>query len=409
MAVQQFSPLVPTASFDVGLNASPTAAQGFQVPPALLEILDAINGAGGQGGSSGGDDTEQPDVTWNGSALFNFGLGVDFGATALAFRASQLDAAAARGDRDGTARQLVAQVVSSWMDVRNARGRVALIEQQIATNQNLLELTRNRFEGGDASGLDVLQQQQQLANTRALLPQAQQIVRLREQQLAILVARDPTSITGSLDAVVGLPDLPPNPGLGTPKDLLELRPDLEALQARFLGAKARKDAAILGFLPTFRLTGNVGWNFRWFNEWDSTENWGLGVSMSVPLFNGGRRWGALQQAQATLSAASHALSAGVLQAQSEVEQALAREETESARLAALETQLTAARTAYEESARQYASGLTSYLTVLTNLASLQAAELNHLQVRRDVIGARIDLHTALGAAWTDRISDGADR
>jgi NodT family efflux transporter outer membrane factor (OMF) lipoprotein len=411
VSLQQFSPLVPSASFDVGLSASPTAAQGFQIPPFLLAVLDQLNNIPGQPPQEEEDDGEDPKVIWNGSALFNFGLAIDIGATAMSFRAAQMDAAAAEGDRDGVARQLVAQVVTTWMDVRNARARIAIIEQQIATNTNLLELTRNRYEGGDASGLDVLQQQQQLASTRALLPQAQQILRLREQQLALLVARDPSGIAAGLaDAPASLPALPPHPGLGTPRDLLSLRPDLAALNARYLGSKARKDAAILGFLPTFRLNGNAGWNYRWFDEWDSTEVWGFGVSMSVPIFNGGRRWGALQSAHAAQDAAALALSTGVLKARSEVEQALAREQTDEARLEALGTQLQAATVAYQESVARYAGGLANYLTVLSNLASLQASQLNHLQAQRDVLGDRIDLHTALGAPWADRLStEGAPR
>ncbi len=411
VSVQQFSPLVPSASFDVGINAIPTAAQGFQVPPQLLAVFEQLENLPTVPGSDPPpeDDEDDPAVVWNGNALFNFGLNIDIGATALQFRAAQMDVLASRGDRDGVAQQLVAQVVASWMDLRTARVRVAVVEQQVATNQNLLELTRNRFEGGDASGLDVLQQQQQLANTRALLPQSQQLLRLTEQRLAVLLAADPSTITDALPAEAGLPALPPAPGVGTPADLVGVRPDLAALQARDVGAQARRDSAILGFLPTFRLTGNVGWNLRWFDEWESGETWGVGVAMSVPLFNGGRRWGSLQQANAARSAAAYALSTGINQARSEVEQALVREETESARFAELDNQLQAAQVAYEESTRQYAGGLANYLVVLTNLASLQATELNHLQAQRDLLGARIDLHTALGAPWADRLSDGGNR
>ena len=403
VTVQNLAPLLPTASFDVGINASPTSLQAFQIPPNLADIF-----GGGSGGSTG-DDDDSPDLIWNGNALFNFGWNIDLGASALRLRAATLDTAAALGDRDGAARQIVAQVASSWMDVRTARARVAVIQQQVSTNQDLLEITRRRFESGQAAGLDVLQQQQQLANAQALLPQAEQLLRLQEQRLAVLLARDPTQITGALDPIDSLPPLPPQPGLSTPRELLENRPDLVALQARFLAARSRKDATILGFLPTFRLSANVGWTYRWFDEWSSAETYGLGASMSVPLFGGGQRWGAVQQAKASQDAAAHALSAGVLAATSEVEGALAVEETAAERLERLDSQLKAARLAYEESARQYAQGLVTYLVVLTNLGSLQALELNHLQAQRELLGARIDLHTALGASWADRLSEGESR
>ena len=198
VVVQNLAPLLPTASFDVGLNASPSANVANQIAPqqaALFSDLYKLLGYTSQlpnapefeslSGDPDDDGAEDdPDVTWNGSAAFNFGLNIDFGRSAFAFKAAQLDAAAARGDRDGVARIVVQQVVGAWLDVRTARARIAVIEQQIATNEILLDITRRRFVGGDSRGLDVLQQQQQLAGTKALLPQAKQLLRLRTLQLA---------------------------------------------------------------------------------------------------------------------------------------------------------------------------------------------------------------------------------
>ncbi len=169
-------------------------------------------------------------------------------------------------------------------------------------------------------------------------------------------------------------------------------------------------SSALGFAPTFRLTGNFGYQLRWFKEWDSQETWGIGAGVSIPIFGGLQRIGGLKQAIASRNAAARSLSAVALKAQAEVESALIREDTETSRLVALAEQLDAARISYEESSRQYAAGIASHIAVLTSLASWQASELNHLQAQRDVLGARIDLHTALGAPWVDRLnSTGATR
>ncbi|MCP4871655.1 MAG: TolC family protein [Proteobacteria bacterium] len=407
VTLQSVSPLLPTASFDVGLNASPSSNASFQVSPQLTELLEQLSDLaesipGQDPAEEDDDDEDDPDVTWNGSALLNFGLNIDVGRSATALRAAQLDAAAAENDRDGVARAVVQQVVGAWLDVRTSRARVALIEGQIETNSSLLELTRARFIASDARGLDVLQQQQQLAATRALLPQAQQILRLREVQLATLLGRDPSDPRLPTDS--GLPALPPAPGIGTPADLMTTRPDLAAASNRYLSARNRVASSALSFAPTFRLTGNVGYQLRWFKEWDSQETWGFGAGVSIPIFNGLQRHGQLKQAAASRDAAARSLSAAALTARAEVESALIREETDADRLDALTDQLQTARVAYEESSRQYASGLVNYLTVLTSLASWQAAELNQLQAQRDVLGARVDLHTALGAPWAARLN-----
>ncbi len=412
VTLQSASPLLPTASFDVGLNASPSENAAFQVSPQLTELLNNLTELAesipGQSPPADEDTEDDPELTWNGSALLNLGLNIDMGRSATALRAAQLDAAAARNDRDGVASAIVQQVVATWLDVRAARARVALVEGQIDTNGSLLELTQARFLSSDAGGLDVLQQKQQLAATRALLPQAEQIRRLREVQLATLLGRDPSA--PNLPAASGLPALPPPPGVGTPADLLEARPDLAAASNRFKSADTRVASSALGFAPTFRLTGNFGYQLRWFKEWDSQETWGIGAGVSIPIFGGLQRIGGLKQAIASRNAAARSLSAVALKAQAEVESALIREDTETSRLVALAEQLDAARISYEESSRQYAAGIASHIAVLTSLASWQASELNHLQAQRDVLGARIDLHTALGAPWVDRLnSTGATR
>lgn len=409
VTLQSLSPLLPTASFDVGLSAVPTSAATFQTSSGLetafgeLAMLKALHPeVFGPPPDPDDDDDDSPDHAWNGSALLNFGLGIDLGRSVTSLRASQLDAAAAKHDRDGVARAIVQQVVSAWLDVRTSRARIALIEGQIETNTNLLEITRARFIGSDARGLDVLQQQQQLAATKALLPQAQQILRLREVQLATLLGRNPSDPGLPTDA--GLPPLPAAPGVGTPADLMTTRPDLASASNRYLSARNRVASSALSFAPTFRLTGNVGYQLRWFEEWDSQETWGFGAAVSVPIFGGLLRHGQLKQAMASRDAAARSLSSAAQTAQAEVESALIREETHADRLVALSDQLQSARVAYEESSRQYASGLVNYLTVLTSLASWQAAELNQLQAQRDVLGARVDLHTALGAPWVARLN-----
>ena len=413
ISVQGLAPMLPTASFDLGLNGSPSANAANQVSPQLTKLLEDLAALAASVPGQPPDETddeEDPAVTWNGSALVNVGLNIDLGRSAFAFRAAQLDAAAARGDRDGVARVLVQQVTAAWLDVRTARARIALIEQQIATNTVLLDITRRRFEGGDSRGLDVLQQQQQLAGTKALLPQAKQLLRLRTLQLAVLLGRDPSDPQLPEPTALVLPALPPPPGVGTPRDLVDLRPDVRAAQARFLSARARVASNALAFAPTFRLSANVGWGLRWFNEWTSWETYGLGAAVSVPLFNGGQRHGAMRQANGAADAAAHSLSQAILTARSEVESALVREDTERGRLAALAEQVAASRVAYEESQRQYAGGGVNYLTVLTSLASLQVSELNHLSAQRDLLGARVDLHTALGTPWAGRMdANGAPR
>ena len=52
---------------------------------------------------------------------------------------------------------------------------------------------------------------------------------------------------------------------------------------------------------------------------------------------------------------------------------------------------------------RYRSGLSDFLPVLTAIQAKQAAELQVLQARRDLLSARIQLHRALGGTWPEDI------
>jgi len=404
--IQAVSPLLPTASFDVNLSASPSDGAAFQLPPqtvALFESLAVIEEQFG-GGTSEPADEESPDLTWNGSALLSLAYRIDPGRSIAGLRAAQLEAAAARGDWDQFARSLVQQVVSTWLDLRSAQAQEGLLLGQEAAHVNLLELTQQSFEGGRARAADVLLQRQQLAGTRALLPQARQAQALQQIRLETLVGG-----AVDLDEKGGLPAIPPRPALGRPSELVEARPDLRSAARRARAARERVASAALGFAPSLRIQASFGKRLRWYNKWDAQDTWSLGGAVEVPIFGGLQRVGQLKQARAGQWAADQAYTAAIRRARAEVESALAREEAGQQRLASLDVQLRVAQESFAESRAQYAGGLRDYLSVLTSLLSLQAAELTHLGARRDLLAARVDLYTALGAPVEHSPSQGAKR
>ena len=201
----------------------------------------------------------------------------------------------------------------------------------------------------------------------------------------------------------GLPTLAAPPSLGVPSDLQQDRPDLRSAQLRYDAAVAKQTSAALAFAPSLSLSANVGLSLRHYGEWDTQEAYGFGATLQVPIFGGLARAGALQQSVAARRSAGRTLTAVSQSVQAEVASARATEEAEIDRLDALEVQLAAAEAAYLQSVRSYEAGLTDYLSVLTTLGIWQQTQLSHLQARRDVLVARVDLHSALGSRWTHRL------
>ncbi|TVQ90246.1 MAG: TolC family protein [Deltaproteobacteria bacterium] len=333
-----------------------------------------------------------------GGATVNANLQVDaFGGGVASYRAASQDLQASRADLEGASLSIATLVSEAYYDQVVANARVRVIERQIQSNQELLEVLQLRYEGGEATALDVLQQRQQLASTLAQLPTAKLLSDTAGQRLAVLLGRLPTALPPAADA---LPDPPPDVPVGAPIDLIEHRPGLRAAAARTQSARDRRWSAKAALLPTLGVQGTTGYQFIDRGEFFDQTYWNAGANFTVPIFNGGRTYGGLRQAQATFDAQAAAFEGALLAAVMEVEMALAQERRQRESVEALGTQLDAAQQAYDAAKDQYFGGLTPYLNVQAALGRLQAAELSLLQGRRDLLSARISLHEALGGPWT---------
>ena len=91
----------------------------------------------------------------------------------------------------------------------------------------------------------------------------------------------------------------------------------------------------------------------------------------------------------------------ILQAQGEVEGALSQEAAMVERLDAVGRQATLARLTFEQSRERYLLGLDAFINVLLAQTTLRQAEQSLVTAQRDVLSARLALHTALGGSWAD--------
>ena len=418
------APLLPRISFDASASGSPTENLGFQFGgfggPSTVDVLagmQTLQDVTGDGVPDIATDPlyvtvevpqeEKSDLTWNGSTLFNAAWSVAlWGPDLQNAQASRHLLRAAEGDRDAAAMAVATDVAQAWYDLVVANARQKLVNEQLANSRSLMELVELRYRGGEATGLEVLQQRQQLAQTEALVPAADQGVRRGALRLALALDRSPSAFSQIFRPGDALPALGAPPPLGDPMALLQRRPDLRAAIARADATLHSRRAAERALLPTLNLSANAGWQYFSQGELKSTDNWGIGASASVPIFNGGRTLGNMQAQRAAEGAAQARLRQAVQLAVQEVEDAaLAVQQTEAER-AAVQRQRDAARLAYEDARDRYTRGLVNLTTVLQTLTAWQAAELTLLSASRAAVGAHITLHDALGGDWPAPLRDG---
>ena len=389
--IQALSALSPTVSFDASITGAPTDTFGFGFD--IPEI-------------PGQPEEEQPPEVYYSSTAFLKGQWVldVFGKSAFSASASRYDVLASEGNTQAQRLAVASQVAGAWYDVVAARERLSIVESQLQLGEELLELVELRYEGGEATALDVLQQRQQLANSKVQLPAVRLQLESAEQRLALLTGRTPLELKTTLPEGGALPELGGPPAVGTPDDLLYNRPDLQAAWSTAKAARARRVSAALGYTPTVSVSGQIGQQgivglSEPYDEWNTLDSWSVTGALSIPIFNGGRTTGALKDARYGETAALESLRAAALTAVQEVEGALLQDAQMSEQRAAWDENAAAARLSFEESRARYIEGLTTYVNVLNALNAAQAAELNALQAHRDQLSARIQLHTALGGGW----------
>jgi len=399
-AWQQGSVLLPSAALAAGFTRNSTEPLVQQItnnlsgssPLSEAELTDQLTDRFGD---------SYDNANWQLQGAWTVDL---FGVNTTAWLASRWDAAAMDGNRAAQAMAVATSVGAAWLDLTAANERLTYVSEQVRVSRELTELVDLRYQGGEATALDLLQQRQQQANIEATLPAAKAAVERTAWRLASLLGRDPTRASAADFAVPArLPDAPTAPGLGAPADLLDRRPDLVASMASARAAGLRKASGWLGLAPTLQLSGYTGDQGQLLGadetEWDVVGNWQVGVQASVPIFNGGRKIAAARGASASARAAGYDLQQALLSATVEVQDARRVITQRDEELAARQAQVEAARLSFDESRIQYLGGLTPYVSVQSALNTLQMAELGLIQARRDRLAAHITLHNALGAPW----------
>ena len=315
--------------------------------------------------------------------------------------AAALAAEATRQDLNTAAMTLAANVTTRWIGILSQRMQKQLLQRQLEANQTMEELVELRFRKSLASALDVFQQRQLVAQSRAQIPLVEQNERLLSNELAVLLGRPPHEAPQIASRTLTVPAKVPDTGI--PVQLLTARPDIQAALRRLEAADWTVAAARADRLPAVRLSADAGYQA---DKLDLLfDNWflNLAANITAPLVDGGRRKAEADRTVAVVEEDLAAYRQTVLTAIREVEDALVGEEKLQAHLKGLNEQLAAARNALYEARSRYRNGLIDYLPVLTQLLTVQNLERTIIQRKADLLVARVDLYRALGGTWMQKL------
>ena len=261
-------------------------------------------------------------------------------------QAERYRAEASRLEYQAAAVSLSAEIALTWYRLMAQGGQLELIQEQIATNEDILKLIVARFGSGQIRGVDILRQKQLVRATQEQQIVTESQIRVLENQLAVLLGLSPTEgITYALDT---LPPLPPLPQTGVPIELVRRRPDVQAAYHALLAADREVASAISARYP--RLAIDVSSSARSNEVDDIFKNWAysFGANLLAPLFYGGRLSAEVDRTKAVEQQLLFDYGQTVLVAFREVEDALIQEKKQQARIRVLEEQVELAQQTYKQ-------------------------------------------------------------
>ncbi|MCB1625416.1 MAG: efflux transporter outer membrane subunit [Pseudomonadales bacterium] len=294
-------------------------------------------------------------------------------------------------------RSLIRDVASAYLTVLESSERIELAAATLQSRQDALRIAQRRLEAGVTSELEFRQAETLQRQAEADLAALRLSKAKNESYLTVLVG---ASVDESLPKALPLAAQSTRSqiAVGLPSELLEARPDILAAENRLRAARANIGAARAAYFPSISLTGSYGYASTELDDLvgDGGLAWHFGPSISVPLFDFGRRRGNLAVAGSRERIAVANYEKAIQTAFQEVSDALAGRRLLAEQVAAQERGTIAQRRLAELAQLRYQEGVISYLEVLDAERNLFTAEQLLLQLRRAEAINLVTLYIALG-------------
>jgi outer membrane protein, multidrug efflux system len=294
---------------------------------------------------------------------------------------------------------LVSDVAATYFQLLDLDQEIAV--QRAATNAytGTLRIFSERLTNGVASKLETDRAAAALANAEAIIPQLELQRAVTENQLSILLGRNPGPITRK--ATLSEQQFPPQIPAGLPSALLQRRPDVLATEQSLVAANAGIGANLANFFPQIGLTtllGRVSPELSSFTA-GSANMWNVGGTLTGPIFQGGQLRAQYRAAKAKFDEAKAAYQQSVLTAFQEVSDALISKQ-KFAEIRVYDEQAVAALTSSVQVATErYLNGKSSYYEVLQAQQELYPSQRAQVQSQASELISVVQLYKALGGGW----------
>jgi outer membrane protein, multidrug efflux system len=329
-----------------------------------------------------------------------------FGGTRRQVESARAGEEATDAARRGVLLMIAAETARAYMELRGTQRQLQVANSTLESEQQTLELTRDKHVRGLASDLDMVRARGEVESTTAQIPPLEQAVRERIHVLSTLLGLTPTALAGELEPPATIPQYTGDVAAGVPSDLLRRRPDIQRAERQIAGATAMVGAAVADLYPKVLLGGAAGVQGRTISRLFNVDGgrsptgyYATGPFINWTLFDGGRRRAAITLNEAEVDAAKASYEDTVLRAFREVESALVAVDQGRSQRDALRQLSVTTREGVGIARRDYQNGVLDQLSVLDAQRQADRADILLAQSETSLAITFVMLHNALGGGW----------
>ena len=322
----------------------------------------------------------------------------DFGALAR-IKAANADVTATNASATVASEQAGAQAALAYVQVLRAEDTYRARAADSALAADLVTIAQAQLQAGTGVALDVTRAQSQLAATRADLivsRGARDRAHIQFERAINVPVGSTLTLTGSL-AQMDTTGIVTNEADAV-RQALTKRPDIVAAQARLAAAHTTVSAIRAERLPTVALVGDEGVNGLDYSHLLNT--YAYGFQISLPIFDGFRREGRIQEQQNVAREASVQERDLQLQATADVRAALLDLESAREQVAATSERLRLAEQEVTQARERFRAGVAGNADVITALLTLTTARTAVIDAETNFQNARVALARAEGVVTT---------
>lgn len=290
---------------------------------------------------------------------------------------------------------IIAQVAQNYFQLKALDKELQIVKQTVEARHEGVRFAKLRYEGGLTSEIPYRQSLVELARTETLIPSLENSIKLKENDLFILVGEYPSGTMARGDnfleqkAVTSLP-------VEMPTTLLQRRPDMIQAEQKLIEANAKVGVAYTNMFPKLTFSGRVGFENDEVAQIFKSPGWLINGLVTGPLFNMGKNKAMHNASKAAYEQELLQYEKKVLDVFKEVNNAIVTFQKTKEVLKSRNELYVSAMSYHELAKLQYVNGVVRYIDVLDAQRQLFDAEIALNQAHLNELLSIVTLYKVLG-------------